>query len=99
MLRSAMICMVMVVLVFLSSSCAKLPDGTTEAQGMMAREDLPELDSIPLAWGKLVSVSNERAFENWVQLWFEDEAGTLRVVPYSVQNERFAGHAVVIRRK
>lgn len=99
MLRPAKICLVVVVLGLLVLSCAKIDEQTTVVGGNNVREPIPDDGTIPLEWGKLISVSNEPDFESWVQLWFQDEEGTVRMVPYSVKHNRFAQNARVIRRK
>jgi hypothetical protein len=43
---------------------------------------LPAMDSIPPAWGKLVSVTTNPAFPSWFQLWFEDESSTIRLAAF-----------------
>ena len=78
-------------------SCAKLGEPGA-ADVALARQELTKPDSIPAEWGKLVSVSSCPAFEKWVQLWFQDEEGVVRMVPYNVSSNYLAGQAHVIGR-
>ena len=89
----------LLVVVFLLSigSCTRLeapPKG-----GPVGTEKLPALDSIPLEWGKLVSVSAHASYEGFFQLWFQDESGKIRMVRYSLNERSFVPDAVVIPRK
>jgi hypothetical protein len=56
------------------------------------------MDSIPSSWGKRVSVSSCPGIENWVQLWFQDDAGTIHVAPYNVRDNYLLSQVSVIRR-
>lgn len=47
-----------------------------------AVETLPSGDAVPAAWGRLAGVSSVAQYPDLVQLWFEDDAGTVRVVVY-----------------
>ena len=38
------------------------------------------LESIPAHYGALISVTTLPEYPNWVQLWFADTQGTIRVV-------------------
>jgi hypothetical protein len=99
MLRPAKICFVVMVLVLLVLSCAKISDETTVVGGNIVSVKIPDDNAIPLEWGKLIAVSNEPDFESWVQLWFQDEEGTIRLVPYSIKHNRFSQNARVFKRK
>ena len=98
MLGRAVICFSIVIAVLFLFSCTKIEPQRPE-QGSFKIEKLPAADSLPLNWGKLVAVSNEPDFPNWIQLWFEDEGGNLRLVPYSIGTNRLEGTAVLIPRK
>jgi hypothetical protein len=39
-----------------------------------------ELKGIPAEYGALISVTTIPDYPNWFQLWFQDEAGTIRMV-------------------
>ena len=74
-------CVVGVIMVVLSSSCAKLPESEIE-KGLVALEEFRFDGSIPAEFGNLVSVSNSPKTPTWFQLWFQDENGSLRMVYY-----------------
>ncbi len=59
---------------------------------------LPQPDSIPAGWGRLVSVSSAPGVENWVQLWLQDDQGTIRVASYNVKDNHLHTQAVMIGR-
>ena len=88
----ALTVLVLLVLIFLNFSCVKLEE---KRQTGIISEKLPQTDSIPLAWGKLISVST---VQNWAQLWFQDEEGNIRMIPYNVPQNRLLSEAKVIRR-
>ncbi|OGC91384.1 MAG: hypothetical protein A2W25_04435 [candidate division Zixibacteria bacterium RBG_16_53_22] len=46
----------------------------------ISSEEFIDLASIPASYGSLVSVSTIPAYPEWVQLWFQDSVGTIRVV-------------------
>jgi hypothetical protein len=77
--------LVVVILVLLPLSCAKLPEWSTPGKGI-AVETLPANDSIPLKWGNLVSAQNSPNMQYLFQLWFQDEQGNLRLVFYDVRS-------------
>jgi hypothetical protein len=97
MLRRMGICLVLLALVLLPMSCTKLPQWEGE-QGNIAIEKLPQVDSIPLQWGKLVSVTNLGAVAHELELWFEDDKGTLRMVVYDVRANRLYQNCRLIPR-
>jgi len=78
-------------------SCTRLGESGS-AEQKLVMEELTETGSIPLKWGKLVSVSSVPGVANWVQLWFQDEEGIIRMVPYSIGDNSLSGQARVIRR-
>ena len=67
--------------------------------GTVATEELPDKDSIPAEWGKLVAVSSAPDIDNWVQLWLEDEGGTIRMVAYHIIQNKVSSQARVFPRK
>lgn len=95
----ARICLIAVGLILLHLSCARLQEELPTGEGDIVLEELPHTDSIPLSWGKLISVSSALNIPNWVQLWFQDEEGNVRMVPYSVRENRLATQARLIRRR
>jgi hypothetical protein len=87
------------VLVLLALSCAKLPEQTTPPQKSVEAVKLPDENTIPSDWGNLVSVSSPEYSQPWMQLWFQDEKGTIRMVPYSIETNQFNLNSRMIPRK
>jgi len=90
-------CFVMLALLAGGISCTRLGEPGLGEQKLVV-ERLMETDSIPLKWGKLVSVSSVPGINNWAQLWFQDDEGIIRVVPYDVGGNYLSSLARVIRR-
>jgi hypothetical protein len=89
---------VVVILVLLHVSCARLAEEQPPKEGEIVMEELPHADSIPLKWGKLISVSSA-ADINWVQLWFQDEESNIRMVLYNIRNNTLSKKARLFSRK
>jgi|GEM_PF-477531 len=64
-----------VLLIGFGVSCEKL---TTEAE--VNSEIAAPLTDIPAEYGELQAVTTMPEYPGWFQLWFEDEAGTIRIV-------------------
>jgi hypothetical protein len=79
-------------------SCARLSEKPAESGAVLSSEQLPAPDSIPAAWGKLVSATSNPAFPGWFQLWFEDETGTVRVAAFNFRTRQLDPNAVVFAR-
>ena len=99
MLGRLSICLLVAILVLINLSCAKLTKEKPAEVGEVAVEELPYKDSIPSNWGKLVTVSSAPGIDHWVQLWFEDEEGNIRMVAYNIVQNRLSSQAKVFRRK
>lgn len=80
-----------VVLCLLSVSCQRV---TPQATG----SNLVDLKNIPGAYGNLVSVTSIPAYPEWVQMWFQDSAGTIRVIKVDFKNNRMITEATIITR-
>ncbi len=91
--------LIIVILIFLSLSCAKIDQPAAPSEGNLVFKALPSPDSIPLEYGNLISVSSAAGFPHWVQLWFQDENGILRMVRYSIYENRLAKNFHLIPRK
>lgn len=78
-------------------SCTRMGEPGAGEQ-TLATQDLKQMDSIPIAWGKLTSVSSVMGAENWVQLWFQDDEGIIRMVPYNVTDNLLSSQARIIPR-
>jgi len=80
------IVVVILALLSLSWSCTKIRESEwgKPGKGNVAFETLPATDSVPLNWGKLVSVSSSPNLPYAFQLWFQDEQGNLRMVLFDM---------------
>jgi hypothetical protein len=92
-------CLVVMVLVLLPFSCAKIPEWAGPGQGKVAIETVPLKDSIPLEWGNLVSVTMTTEAGYLFQLWFQDEQGNLRMVLYQMRSNTLMDQVRFIARK
>ncbi len=99
MLHRKTICLLVVVFLFPIISCTRISEGPSEKTVVLGHEKLPALDSIPLEWGKLVSVTTPPIYEGISQLWFQDEKGKVRMVTFDIKNRCLFPNAVVISRK
>jgi len=80
-------------------SCARLEEAPSQKTVSLGTEKLPAPDSIPVGWGKLVSVTTTPIYQDVCQLWFQDENGKVRMVPFNIRNRFLVPDAVVIPRK
>jgi hypothetical protein len=82
----------------LALSCARLDRGAAAGEGAeLEPQTLPSTDMVPLEWGNLVSVTSAATGDARL-LWFQDEAGTIRVVAYKSLPPQLWPTARVIRR-
>lgn len=79
-------------------TCAKLPP-TPAKTGTLMAEKISETDSVPDAWGKLISATISSDFPRQVQLWFQDEKGEIRLAFYDMPQNRLMPEVLIIRRK
>jgi len=98
MLGRTIISLLLVIPVLIILSCTKMPEWTVSGEGNLAVEKLPEIDSIPLEWGNLVTV-NPNPDPSACQLWFQDENGNLRMIVYDMRANEFMPNARLIPRK
>lgn len=96
-LRTAMCFLAIVFL--LPLSCTELPDRTPLEEGAIAVEKMENVDSIPSAWGSLVSVTNRPDVAHVFQLWFQDEDGNVRMAVYNMPLNRLLPSAILIPQK
>jgi hypothetical protein len=92
-------CLVVMVLVLLPLSCTKIGEQAVTGQGRVAVETLTTKDSIPLSWGKLVSVTMTPDAGYFFQLWFQDEQGNVRMVVYHMRTNSLMDQVRFIPRK
>jgi len=76
----------------MSQGCSRLPGG----QEGLALEPLPAGGAIPSAYGRLVGVTSVGSGLDITQLWFQDDAGVIRLVVYG-ENRLWASARVIPR--
>ena len=84
------------ILVF-GASCTKLGE-PTQGENTLEVQTLPQAGSIPANWGKLISTSNCAVAKEWIQLWFQDDAGVVRMVAYNLETNTLSDRAVLFHR-
>ena len=99
MIRRAAIYFLVTVSILLTLSCAKLPEEPTPQKGDIAKEPIPHVDSIPIQWGNLISVSSLPAYPDWALLWFQDDKGDVRMAGYDARSNKFGKEFMLLRRK
>lgn len=92
-----LVCLVVFAVLIFSVSCTRLGEPGPGEQNL-ALQELTQPDSIPANWGKLVSVSSIPAAGKWVQLWFQNDEGIIRVVTYNVGDNYLSSQARIIHR-
>jgi hypothetical protein len=97
--RQTGIWLLVVVFLLPALSCARLPEKPAQAGAAAASEQMPAPDSIPAEWGRLVSVTTNPAYPGWFQLWFEDEASTVRMAAFNFRTKQFDPDAIMLPRK
>lgn len=73
--RFTLVIAVIIVSFFLTLSCER----TTQVSGI-DMDSLTDLQNIPIEYGDLVAVTSMAEYPNWVQLWFQDGDGVIRMV-------------------
>jgi hypothetical protein len=91
-------CFVVMALVLLFMACARIDAGKSSEEGGIAFEKLAEMNSVPLNWGKLASVS-ALPESGLFQLWFQDENGNIRMATYQIEANRLWSNARLIPQK
>ncbi len=91
-------CLIGLTVAFCTLSCEKMPKWADQQEGETAVVELPQPDSIPLEWGKLVSVTTREQDYRCV-LWFQDEAANIRAVGYDFQANQLLSHARLFTRR
>jgi hypothetical protein len=99
MFRQTGILLLVIVLLLPALSCTRLPEKSAQTGVTAGSEQMPALDSIPAAWGKLVSVTTNPAFPGWFQLWFEDESSTVRMAAFNLRTRQFDSNVTVLPRR
>jgi len=83
----------------LSASCAKLSESPEAAQKGVKAVELTDDSTVPAEWGDLTAVSSVAESPGYLQLWFQDTEGTVRMVWYNVREHRLSRNGRVILRK
>ena len=94
--RSVGILVISLILV-LGASCTRLGE-PARGENTLGVQALSQMGSIPANWGKLISTSSCPAAKEWIQLWFQDDAGIIRMVAYNLENNTLSDKAVLLRR-
>ena len=85
-------------LMLMPLSCTALPGaGTPGEGGRVAVQDLPGTDVVPLEWGALVAVT-AMPEASASALWFQDDAGTVRMVTFDHKTRKLWPKAQLLRR-
>lgn len=92
------VAVLLVALTAVLPSCQELPQMPALGEGELDIDPVPQPNAVPAEWGRLVAVTNDPQFGHLFQLWFEDEAGTLRMVTYNDRWQRLSGAAVRVER-
>ena len=79
-------------------SCQKVAQEADE-MGKLERVKLSAVDAVPLEFGKLINVTSLSEYPRIMQMWFEDSAGTIRVVRVSMQLNKIYEEALIIPRQ
>lgn len=92
-------CFGLVVLLLGPMACRRIQTAGSPGQGgELPEEALPSTDVVPLAWGKLISVTYVPTVDASF-LWFQDDAGDVRAVRFNNSTQRMWPQARLVRRK
>ncbi len=91
--------LVLLLVVLLSFSCARLPESRRQAPpGALAIQRLKVEQSVPAEWGQPAAVS-ESPSGRITRVWYQGEDGTIRMVRYNNVRGRLQLQLWVIPRK
>ncbi|KPJ92428.1 MAG: hypothetical protein AMS18_07410 [Gemmatimonas sp. SG8_17] len=85
-------------LVLSAVSCTRLSRTTPHEGPAVAIEEMPYSNSVPLEWGQLISVTADATWPAST-LWFQNEAGEVRLVGYHYESRRLLDSVAVIVRR
>lgn len=86
------------VLLTLGSGCEPIGRSAAAPESVVT-ERLADPSELPASFGRLVDVTTTPGYrEDFAQLWFVDEAGTLRIVYYHFRDRALDPRVDVIRR-
>lgn len=80
----------MAILILLPLSCTRLTGPASFEEGGLLVESLPESSSVPADWGELISVTSYPGYAPETLLWFQDDAGTVRIVGFDRKRNRLS---------
>ncbi len=80
-----------IALCLLLLSCQRVTPKASDAE-------LVNLTNLPASYGNLISVTSIPAYPDWVQMWFQDNTGTSRVVRVSFSNNQMLSDVRAITR-
>jgi hypothetical protein len=83
-------------LTFSVFSCTKIQ---TPGEPTIAIEKMVDFSSVPAKWGPLIFVSNRPDIPHVFNLWFQDSAGTIRMVKYNNNTDQLLPKVILISRK
>lgn len=87
-----------VALVLCAVSCTRLRRTTPREGPEVTIEEMPYSNSVPSEWGQLISVTADVAWPA-ATLWFQNEAGEVRLVGYHHATRRLVDSVAVIGRR
>ncbi len=90
--------LVLLPVVLLSFSCARLPESPKREPGMLAVQMLEDEQSVWAEWGQPAAVS-ESPSGRITRVWYQGEDGTIRMVRLNNVRGRLGLGVWVIRRK
>jgi hypothetical protein len=92
-------CLIAVFLPLAFAACGPTQTGALRAEG---GEDVPletlASNQVPRSWGRLVSVTMDPINPTGVVLWFEDDAGQVRMIGFDRAEHRLWKDGRIIRR-
>jgi hypothetical protein len=60
--------------------------------------DRVDLKAIPASYGNLISVTTIPTYPDWVQMWFQDNTGTIRIIRVSFTENQMLSDIRIITR-
>jgi len=85
----------------LSAICALVILGALSCTRISNDDDptkFADLQSIPLEYGQLKAVTMTEQYHGWAQLWFQDDAGTIRMVRVNWATDQMLKKTLTITR-
>lgn len=83
-------------LIVVTQSCRRLEERA--GPGGLPAEPIQNGMVLPAEWGNLISVTTSDRFPDVMQLWMQDGAGNVRVVAFSLRQNKLT-YVTVIRRQ